>query len=82
MKTINPKSRSSRSIKYVRESIAKESHHKCGAASRQEPTEVYMKTLEVMNQTKAKNEMRTDSLGERQRVGVRTCRITNRGYNE
>ena len=53
----------------------------CGAASRQVSTEEYTRTLEVMNQTKERIERTTDNLKERQHIGERTSRITNREYN-
>lgn len=58
------------------------SHHRCGAANRQESIEEYMKTLEVMNQVKERIDKRTDNLEERQRVGDGTSRITNRENKE
>lgn len=62
--------------------IEKVSHHRCGAENRQESSEEYMRTLEVMNQTNERIDKRTDNLGDLQRVdnGV-ASRVTNRAYN-
>lgn len=38
------------------------SHHRCGAEIRQESSEEYMKTLEVMNQMNERIDKRTDNL--------------------
>jgi len=62
--------------------IANVSHHRCGAKSRQESSEEYMRTFEVMNQTNERIDKRTDNLGDCQRVGNgRISRFTNRAYN-
>lgn len=62
--------------------IAKVSHHRCGAANRQESSEEYMRTLEVMNQTNERIDKRTDNLEDGQRVdNGKTPSVTNRAYN-
>ena len=62
--------------------IAKVSHHRCGAESRQESSEEYMRALEVMNQTNERIDRTTDNLEDRQRiVNGRGFRVTNRAYS-
>ena len=58
------------------------SHHRCGAEIRQESSEEYMKTLEVMNQMNERIDKRTDNLGGCQRVANGSVSgVTNRAYN-
>ena len=45
------------------------SHHRCGEEIRQESSEEYKKTLEVMNQMNERIDKRTDNLEDRQRIG-------------
>jgi len=62
--------------------IEKVSHHRCGADSRQESSEEYMRTLEMMNQTNERIDRTTDNLEGRQCVdNGRGSRVTNRAYN-
>lgn len=57
------------------------SHHKCGAASRQESIEEYKRILEVINQTNERVERRKENLEGCQRDGDGIYRTTNRAYN-
>jgi hypothetical protein len=62
MKTRNPKTRTSRTRKYIVHRIAKVSHQTRGADVRHEPTVVYSKMCAVRNHVNVSMDERSDKL--------------------